>query len=97
LVEFEAEVVRAFLLAGPSTWGPESGKNGGLIATPKTHSNKNHKQCDEMAKKRDELVTGAFFRVEKTADAGRRQAGEDCSHGDTKARRKSLADGLPPD
>jgi len=35
-----------------------------------------------MAKKRDELVTGAFLRVEKTADAGTRQE-------------KSLADGLP--
>jgi hypothetical protein len=86
LVEFEAEVVRAFLLAGPSTWGPESGKNGGLIATPKTHSNKNHKQCDEMAKKRDELVTGAVSEREKRPpiNADKRQD-------------KSLADGLPPD
>jgi len=27
----------------------------------------NYKKCDETAKKRDELVTGAFFRVEKGA------------------------------
>jgi hypothetical protein len=32
---------------------------------PRAHSNKNHKKCDEMAKKRDEMVTGAVFRVEK--------------------------------
>jgi len=34
---------------------------------PRAHSNKNHKKCDEMAKNRDELVTGAVFRVEKAA------------------------------
>jgi hypothetical protein len=57
---------------------------------PRAHSNKNHKKCDEMAKNHDELVTGAFLRVEKTAAAGTRQAGEDCSHGGTKARGKEF-------
>jgi len=34
---------------------------------PRAHRKKNHKKCDEMAKKRDEMVTGAVFRVEKAA------------------------------
>jgi hypothetical protein len=55
---------------------------------PRAHRNKNYVKCDEMAKKRDELVTGAVFRVEK---AGRRQSGDDCSHGGTKAGWKSSA------
>jgi hypothetical protein len=29
------------------------------------HRNNNYVKCDETAKKRDELVTGAVFRVEK--------------------------------
>jgi hypothetical protein len=45
---------------------------------PRAHRNKNHKKCDEMAKKRDELVTGAVFRVEK---AGRRMGIPDESGG----------------
>jgi hypothetical protein len=46
----------------------------GFICTKSRHwyppqplSNKNHKKCDEMAEKRDETVTEAFLRVEKTA------------------------------
>ena len=53
----------------------------GFYAPPPARSNKNRKKCDETAKKRDELVTGAVFRVEKAAAAGTRQE-------------KSLADGL---
>ena len=68
----------------------------GFICTNRRHkyppspfSNKNHKKCDELVKKRDELVMEAFFRVEKAAAAGTRPAGEDGSHGGTKARRKA--------
>jgi hypothetical protein len=54
---------------------------GRICYQPPAHSNKNHKKCDELAKKRDELVTGRFF--------GRKKgAGEVCSHGGTKPRRK---------
>ena len=60
-----------------------------MDTTPQPPSNKNHKKCDELVKKRDELVTEAFFRVAKAAAAGTRPAGEDGSHGGTKARRKA--------
>ena len=32
---------------------------------PPAHGNNNYVKCDETAKKRDELVTGAVFRAEK--------------------------------
>ena len=74
-------MVRAFPLAGPSSWGPERGKNDALVPPPPpARSNKNHKKCDEMVKNRDEMVTGAVFRVEK---AGR--------SGDTAGRRRLLS------
>ena len=76
----------------------------GFICTNRRHgyppqplSNKNHKKCDELVKKRDELVMEAFFRVEKAAAAGTRPAGEDGSHGGTKARRKAGCDEAPQD
>jgi len=63
--------------------GTEKRKEGRLYSHPAAHSNKNDKKCDEM-------VTAAFLRVEKAAAAGSRQAGEVCSHGGTKARRKEF-------
>jgi hypothetical protein len=40
-----------------------------VLTPPQPLANKNHKKCDELDKKCDELVTEAFFRVEK---AGRK-------------------------
>ena len=54
----------------------------GFICTDRRHkyppspfSNKNHKKCDELVKKRDELVTEAFFRVEKAGRSGNTAGG----------------------
>ena len=74
---------------GPVNVGTEKRKERCLDSHPQPLSNKNHKKCDELVKKRDELVTGACLRVKKRGAARTRQAGEDCSHGDTKARRKA--------
>ena len=42
---------------------------------PQPLSNKNHKKCDELVKKRDELVMEAFFRVEKAGRSGNTAGG----------------------
>jgi len=74
---------------GPVNVGTEKRKERCLDSHPQPLSNKNHKKCDELVKKRDELVTGACLRVKKRGAAGTRRAGEDGSHGGTKARRKA--------
>ena len=46
-----------------------------MDTTPQPLSNKNHKKCDELVKKRDELVMEAFFRVEKAGRSGNTAGG----------------------
>jgi hypothetical protein len=38
-----------------------------LSAPPPRNFHKNFQKCDKMAEKRDEMATGAVFRVEKAA------------------------------
>jgi hypothetical protein len=64
-----------FIKVGVAAGGSTGLKEACLGNTTRAHRTKNRKKCDEMAKKRDELVTGAFLRVEKAGRSGHTAGG----------------------